>query len=105
MAKNGVKIYLLTAIVDIQPVAEVSQQNNTSVAGVIGSRSLGCFLTLDEAKTTVRSNQGKLHKDCYNYIVIEEVSLGGYIATEPRSWWYRWLKTNYRPIRKPRQLY
>lgn len=105
MAKDGVKIYLLTAIVDIQPVAEVNWQNNASIAGVIGSRSLGCFLTLDEAKIAIKSNQRKFHKDCYNYIVIEEVSLGGYIATEPRSWWYRWLKTNYRSIRKPRQLY
>lgn len=105
MVKDSVKIYLLTAIVDIQPVAEVNWQNNASVAGVIGFRSLGCFLTLEEAKTIIKSNQGKFHKDYYNYLVIEEVSLGGCAATEPRSWWYKWLKTNYRSIRKPRQLH
>ena len=98
------KIYLIATIKDIQSATEARKADTYGIAEIEESRTIGYFLTLEEAKRVVKNNICDIHEDYYKYAIIEEVGPGLYASTEAKEFWYRWTKNGYRPIQKPSQL-
>jgi len=76
--------------------------------GVSGSRTVGYFRTLQEAKDCIAQNWGDIYEDgYYPYAVIEGVEPGLYPTTLD-SIWYKWegdFETGgYKTIEKPLEL-
>jgi hypothetical protein len=75
---------------------------------VSGTRIVGYFRTLQEAKDCVAKNSSNFYKDgCYPYVVIEGAEPGLYPATLD-SIWYKWegnFETGgYKIVEKPSEL-
>jgi len=78
-----------------------------------GTRCVGFFHTLEEAKDVVIYNRGDINEDnYYPYCVIEEVEAGLY-RPAIKEYWYKWSKiyktadivqTQYTPIEKPKKF-
>ena len=98
------KIYLVATIKNIQSATEARKAGTYGIAEIEESRTIGYFLTLEDARKVVRNNLCDIHESYYKYAVIEEVSPGLYSSTESTSYWYRWTKDHYRRIPKPEQL-
>ena len=98
------KIYLIATIKNIQSATEARKAGTYGIAEIEESRTIGYFLTLEDAKRVVKNNICDIHEDYYRYAVIEEVEPGLYSSTESKSFWYRWTARGYRRIQKPSQL-
>ena len=98
------KIYLIATIKDIQSATEAKKADTYGIAEIEESRTIGYFLTLEDAKRVVKKNICDIHEDYYRYAVIEEVEQGLYSSTESKSFWYRWTTRGYRRIQKPSQI-
>jgi phosphoribosylformylglycinamidine (FGAM) synthase PurS component len=98
------KIYLVATIKDIQSVTESKKVGNYGTAEINEIRTLGYFLTLEEAKYVIKNNVNDIHENYYKYAIIEEVSPGLYTSTESKTYWYMWTLRGYRRIKKPEQL-
>ena len=98
------KIYLIATIKNIQSATEARKAGSYGIAEIEESRTIGYFLTLEEAKRVIKNNIYDIHENYYRYAVIEEVEPGLYSSTESQSIWYKWTTRGYRRIQKPGQL-
>ena len=98
------KIYLVATIKNVQSATEARKAGTYGIAEIEDSRTIGYFLTLEDARKVVRNNLYDIHENYYKYAVIEEVEPGLYSSTESKSFWYRWTTRGYRRIQKPSQI-
>ena len=98
------KIYLIATIRNIQSATEARNAGTYGIAEIEESRTIGYFLTLEEAKRVIKNNICDIHENYYRYAVIEEVEPGLYSSTESKSIWYKWTTRGYKRIQKPGQL-
>lgn len=90
-------IYTITTIDGFQ-----EDEFSKSKMRPIEPRTVGWFLTLEDAQKIVDSNIGDIRETCYEYAVIQEVPVGLYPFSE-HTWWYQWSTENekYEPIEIP----
>ena len=61
------KIYLIATIRNIQSATEARNAGTYGIAEIEESRTVGYFLTLEEAKRVVKNNICDIHEDYYRY--------------------------------------
>ena len=100
------KIYLVATIRNIESSLEAKMNGTFGMAHVYGTRVVGYYPTLEEAKKCVEENWGDIQECYYKYAVIEDVEPGLYRTAESTPLWYKWSKAQekFLPIDKPAQL-
>lgn len=100
------KIYLVATIRYVESSISAKMNGMFGVAHTEGTRTVGYFETLEEAKKCIEENWGDIHEDYYKYAVIEDVEPGLYQSMFSTPIWYKWSKSKekYLPIDKPAQL-
>ena len=100
------KIYLVATIKDIESTFSAKMNGTFGMANTYGSRTVGYYPSLEEAKKCIEENHGDIQESYYKYAVIEDVEPGLYRSTESTSIWYKWSKAQekFLPIDKPAQL-
>lgn len=71
------------------------------------TRTVGYYLSKNEAELAVTNNAGDMREGCYNYALIEQIKPGIYQSASPENrWWFKFNdeKEQYEPIDEPEFL-
>ncbi len=83
----------------------VATIRNINLEGTMGTRTVGYFETLEEARKCVEENWGDIYEEgYYKYAVIEDVEPGIYMSAESNPIFFKWKDGKYQEIERPVEL-